>query len=50
MEVWPKKKKNRIQINLFPKQKETHRLRKQTWFPKGKVKGLWINQEFEINI
>ena len=25
-----------IQGNLFTKQKRTHRLRKQTWLPKGK--------------
>ena len=23
-------------MNLFTKQKQTHRLRKQTWLPKGK--------------
>ena len=25
-----------IQMNLFTKQKQTHRHRKQTWLPKGK--------------
>ena len=31
-----------IQTNLFTKQKETHRLRKQTWLPGGgSSQGLW---------
>ena len=28
-----------IQINLFTKQKQTHRLQKQTWLPKGESAG-----------
>ena len=28
-----------IKVNLFTKQKETHRHRKQTWLPKGKAGG-----------
>ena len=28
-----------IQMNLFTKQKQTHRRRMQTWMPKGKVGG-----------
>ena len=31
-----KKKKKIIQMNLFAKQKQNHRHRKQTWLPKGK--------------
>ena len=31
--MWNLKKK--MQINLFSKQKQTHRYRKQTWIPKG---------------
>ena len=34
-------------MNLFPKQKETHRHRKQTY---GYQRGGWINQEFRVNI
>ena len=30
--------KKMIQMNLFTKQKQTHRHRKQTWLTKGKVK------------
>ena len=43
-----KKKKGEIQVNLFTKQKQTHRHRKQTWLPKGKEGerdelGIWVN-------
>ena len=31
--------KKMIQMNLFTKQKQTHRLQKQTWLPKGKGLG-----------
>ena len=37
-------------MNLFTKQKQTHRLRKQTVLPKGKDEGVSQNQEFGINI
>ena len=35
-------------MNLFTKQKQTHRHRKQTWEPKEKGDGA-INGEFGIN-
>ena len=36
-----------IQMNLFIKQKQTHRLRKQTYgYQRGKVVGRGINWEF----
>ena len=38
-----------IQINLFAKQKQTHRHRKQTGLLKGKGKER-INQELKINV
>ena len=42
--------KKRIQMNLFTKQKQTHRLRKQTYgYQRGKVGG-GINWEVGINI
>ena len=34
-------KRKKIQKNLFIKQKQTHRHRKQTWLPKGKNRGGW---------
>ena len=42
--------KKMIQMNLFTKQKQTHRYRreKKQWLPKGKV-GRGINQKFWIN-
>ena len=38
--------KKKIQMNLFTKQKQTYRHRKQTWLPKGKggmgdKSGVW---------
>ena len=36
-------------MNFFAKQKQTHKLSKQTWLPKGKGGG-GINQEVGINI
>ena len=41
--------KKMIQMNLFPKQKRTHRLQKQTWLPKGEGGG-GINWEIGIDI
>ena len=35
-------------MDLFIKQKQTHRLRKQTWLPRGKGPG-GTNYEFAIN-
>ena len=35
-------------MNLFTKQKLTHRHRKQTWLPRGKVEGE-MNWEFDTN-
>ena len=44
------KKNKEIQMNLFPKQKETHRHRKQTYgYQRGKVGRGGINKEFGIN-
>ena len=40
--------KKMIQMNLFTKQKQTHRYKKQTWLPKGR--GGRINQESGIII
>ena len=41
--------KKMLQVNLFTKQKQTHRLRKQTYgYQRGKVGG-GINDEFGIN-
>ena len=40
--------KKRVQINLFTKQKQSHRCRKQTWLPGGKGGG--INWEIGIDI
>ena len=37
-------------MKLFAKQKETHRLRKQMYVPKGKGCGEGISWEFGINI
>ena len=34
--MWNLKKKKKIQMNLFTKQEQTHRPRKQTWLPEGK--------------
>ena len=43
-------KKILIQMNLFTKQKQTHRCRKQIYgYQKGKIRG-GINQEFGSNI
>ena len=39
-----------IQRNLLAKQEQAHRLQKQTYgYQRGKVGGVGINQEFEIN-
>ena len=40
-----------IQVNLFTKQKQTHKYRKQTYFPKNR-RGAQeeVNQEFGVNI
>ena len=43
--------KKKVQVKLFPKQKETHRHRKQTYgYHRGKEVGGGINQEFGFNI
>ena len=39
-----------IQMNLFTKSKQTHRLQKQTMVTKGERGGGGINQEVGINI
>ena len=44
--MWDLKKN--IQMNLFTKQKQTHKHRKQTYDHQGEMRG-GINQEFEIN-
>ena len=36
-------------MNLFTKQKQTHRQKTNLWLPKGKGGGGGINQEFGIN-
>ena len=38
--MWNLKKKKKIQVKLFPKEKQTHRLRKQIYgYQRGKVGG-----------
>ena len=44
------KKKKKIQMYLLKKQKETHRLGKQTWLPGGRVGGGGIVREFGVDI
>ena len=36
-----------MQVSLFTKQKQTHRHRKQTWLPRGKVRRGMTNYEFK---
>ena len=38
-----------IQMNLFTKQKETHRLREQTWGCQGEGEGKGIVREFGMD-
>lgn len=38
-----------MQINVYAKQKETHRYRKNLWLPKGKWKEGETNLEYAIN-
>ena len=37
-------------MNLFTKQKQTHRLREQTYGDQGGKEGGRINEEFGVNI
>ena len=47
--MWNLRKKIYIQMSLFPKQKETHRQRKQTYGYQG-IRGGGINWEIGIDI
>ena len=47
--MWNLKKK-KVQTNLFAKQKQTHRYRKQTMVTKGHMWREGTNQETESNI
>ena len=50
MSLYVKSKKKKIQMNIFRRQKQTQRYKKNKFMiTKGKV-GIGISQEFEINI
>jgi len=50
LKKWYKNFLKMTRMNLYTKQKQTHRHRRQTWLPKGKCQGGRVIFELEVNI